>query len=109
METILEDEGPVTPVASDGRICASAPYAQLAVSRLCGGGRGTCGLRLLCTRCGVNQTMVMSSLSREIGGEKDDREMQKLLRYKSTTGNKDQILVPSTIIVIDAISILCAS
>jgi hypothetical protein len=53
--------------------------------------------------------MVMCSLSRDIGRDNDDKEMQKLLRFKMATGNKDQILVPPSMIVIDAISVLRSS
>ena len=109
MDKHLEGNRNITPLTNDGRICASAPYAQLAVSRLCGTGAGTCELRLLCTRCGINETVVMRSLSRGFEREHDDKEMQKLLRYKLATGNKDQMLVPSTMVVIDAISVLRAS
>ena len=102
------DENCVVEMTSDGRISASTAYAQLAVLRLCRTGVEACELRLLCTRCGVNQTMTMNSVSREKSGETDDREMQKLLRFKSMGGNKEQIMMPQ-IIVIDAVSILRAS
>jgi hypothetical protein len=96
------------PMTIDGRIASSAPYAQLATSRLCGDGVGACALRFLCTRCGINDTMAMHSVSKENRVGADDREMQEKLQFKSIGCNKQQIIMPP-IIVIDAVSILRAS
>lgn len=108
VDRISVQDGMELPINNDGRISASAQYEKLAVARLCGNGGAGCELRLLCTRCGINQTMVMNSVSRGTGGGNDDREMQELLQFETIVGNKKKIMMPP-IIVIDAASILRAS
>ena len=43
--------------------------------------------------------MELNSISRDKNGERDDRGFQKMLRFNSACGKKEQLMMPSIIVI----------
>jgi hypothetical protein len=89
-------------VAPPGITTDRVGYAITAANRLCGLRPASgCELTLLCTRCGTNPTLRMASLKAMDGRTTSDLNL-------TTIDGVQRLLVPP-IIVLDAISVICAS
>ena len=102
------------PLTGLVRVPARTSYATVAVDRLCGkNGMGGCPVTLLCSRCGSNQTLTVSTVSRKQDGDSDDRVMEDNLLFNTTPISErddgSRLLVPSTVIVLEAAAVIRAS
>ena len=111
MTTRSDHHKPYSPIVlSDGRISTKSSFNRISVDRLCGSatGPGTCGLTLLCTQCGVNQTLHMHGVSRDaIGGVPDETSFKHDMTMCTQSGNS-HLLMPA-VIVLDAVSVIRVS
>ena len=68
------DQFPAEPITESEKVPSGAPYASVAVTRLCGPNRGVgCEIKLLCTLCGSNPALTMQRVSRKQEGDVDDK------------------------------------
>jgi hypothetical protein len=95
-------------ILPDGRISSKSSYTQIAVARLCSTSHsavGKCALSLLCTKCGVKQTLRMYGVSRDsVRGAQDDTTMADELLLQTAQGTPHIVMPP--VIVLDAVSII---